>query len=298
MQQNSTGIVTPAVFGAALLAVVIFGGSAVATKMAVSAISALDVAILRTVIGGLLAMPLALLWRISLPDSLAQRWLLTLSGFCGFIAFPLLFTLGVKLTSALHATMILAILPVLTGAIAMAWDRQRPNAIWWLGCTIAFVGEVWLIYQPGSHHLEASISGDLLVILSTLFASLGYVAGARLQRSGYPAHGTTFWGVSLFALLLLPLAPLMVDGSTLVHAGWYAWSGLIYQAIGVTIVAYIFWYWALGTGGIARVGLFQFLQPVSGVIMAWLILTEPLSLNFAMTSIVIMCGVMIAFRAR
>ena len=100
------------------------GGSAVATKVAVSAISAVDVAILRTIIGGLVALPLALLLRIRLPATPGQRGLLLLSGFCGFIAFPLLFTLGVNLTSANHATMILAILPVLTGAIAMAWPQS------------------------------------------------------------------------------------------------------------------------------------------------------------------------------
>jgi hypothetical protein len=55
------------VFVAALAAVIIFGGSAVATKIAVSAISAIDVSILRTVIGALIAIPMAVTLRISLP---------------------------------------------------------------------------------------------------------------------------------------------------------------------------------------------------------------------------------------
>ena len=286
------------VFTAALGAVIIFGGSAIATKVAVSAISALDVSILRTVIGGFVAMPLALALGIKLPASVTQKWLLVLSGGCGFIGFPLLFTYGVSLTTANHATMILAILPVLTGAIAMSWDQQRPSATWWLGCGIAFAGEVLLLHDPQSDSGGASIHGDLLVWLSTLFASLGYVAGARLQRTGYSARGTTFWGVGLFAVLLLPIVPLVVDWESLQGAGTYAWSGLLYQAIGVTIVAYILWYWALGTGGIARVGLFQFLQPVSGVILAWLILAESLSLIFVLASSIIMVGVIMAFRAK
>ena len=138
----------------------------------------------------------------------------------------------------------------------------------------------------------------MLVTLSTVFASVGYVAGARLQRSGYSAKGTTFWGVGLFALLLLPLAPLLLDIPGLASAGAYAWSGLLYQAIGVTIIAYMLWYWALGTGGIARVGLFQFLQPVSGVILAWLILAETISLIFMLASSIIMVGVILAFRSK
>jgi drug/metabolite transporter (DMT)-like permease len=224
--------------------------------------------------------------------------LLLVSGFCGFIAFPLLFTLGVNLTTANHATMILAILPVLTGAIAQFWDRQAPKAVWWLGCAIAFGGEILLLYDPAAVDGRASIEGDLLVWSSTVFASLGYVSGARLQRSGYSARGTTFWGVGLFALLLLPLLPLLVNLEALAGAGLYAWSGLLYQAIGVTVVAYILWYWALGTGGIARVGLFQFLQPISGVVLAWLVLAENISLIFLLASSIIMVGVILAFRAR
>jgi drug/metabolite transporter (DMT)-like permease len=286
------------IFAAALGAVVIFGGSAVATKVAVSAISAIDVSIMRTLIGGLIALPLAFVLRIKLPATLAQKRLLLVSGFCGFIAFPLLFTLGVNLTSANHATMILAMLPVLTGAIALSWDRHKPNPVWWAGCAIAFGGEMLLLYDPAAENGATSIEGDLLVWVSTLFASLGYVAGARLQRSGYSARGTTFWGVSLFALLLLPLAPLVLDMTALQRAGSYAWSGLLYQAIGVTIVAYILWYWALGSGGIARVGLFQFLQPISGILLAWLILSESLSLIFILASSIIMAGVLLAFRAK
>lgn len=289
---------TPGVLAAALAAVIIFGGSAVGTKLAVSGFQPVDVALLRTVIGGLLAIALALLLRIRPPTDPARLGLLLLSGLCGFIAFPLLFTLGVERTTANHATMILAILPVLTGALAMAWDRQKPAAKWWGGCTIAFTGEVLLIYEPAGQVDEATLAGDLLVLLSTLFASLGYVAGGRLQRSGYSSRGTTFWGVGLFALLLLPVLPFFIGTNELQAAGAHAWSGLLYQAIGVTIVAYLLWYWALGTGGIARVGLMQFLQPVSGVILAWLVLAETLSLKFTLASVIILLGVLIAFRAK
>ncbi|MEJ2177541.1 MAG: EamA family transporter, partial [Gammaproteobacteria bacterium] len=82
------------VLAAALLAVIMFGASPVAAKIAVATVSAIDVAILRTVIGGLVAIPIALVLRIGLPDLSHQRVLLLVSGFCGFIGFPMLFTFG------------------------------------------------------------------------------------------------------------------------------------------------------------------------------------------------------------
>jgi len=57
-------------------------------------------------------------------------------------------------------------------------------------------------------------------------------------------------------------------------------------------------YSALGTGGIARVSLFQFLQPISGIILVWLILAEGISLIFMLASSIIMVGVILAFRAK
>ena len=55
------------ILAAALIAVVLWGASPVAAKIAVSSLSPMMVAILRTVIGGLVALPLAMLLRIPRP---------------------------------------------------------------------------------------------------------------------------------------------------------------------------------------------------------------------------------------
>ncbi len=56
-----------AVYFSAVLAVVIFGASPVAAKIAVLEIPAMDVALPRTVLGGLLALALALRLKIRFP---------------------------------------------------------------------------------------------------------------------------------------------------------------------------------------------------------------------------------------
>lgn len=279
---------------AALLAVVVFGGSPVAAKFAVHSMPALDVALLRTVIGGLVAIPVALALRIGFPAQPAQRTLILVSGFCGYVGFPVLFTFGILLTTANHGSMILATLPIFTGAIAMTWDRVRPARRWWLGSVVSLAGALLLVYEPSSTANTASIKGDLLVLLGNVFASTGYVAGGRLQRSGYSAMGTAFWGVAVFAMILLLPAIVLVDASVVRSASVVSLWGLAYLAIGVTIVGYILWYWALGTGGIARVGLIQFLQPVSGVLLAFLLLGERLDGQFLFASTLILAGVWIA----
>jgi drug/metabolite transporter (DMT)-like permease len=284
---------------AALAAVVLWGASAVATKIAVTALAPLAVAALRTIIGGLIALPLALALRLPLPGTVPQRYVLLLSAACGFIAFPVLFSLGVRLTSANHASMILAALPIFTGAIAMAWDRRWPKRVWWVGCAIALVGEMLLIAnQPIDTTAQASLSGDLIVLAGNLFASLGYVAGGRLQREGYPSTGTTFWGAGLAAVILLPTLPFIVDDIVFAEIAPASWLGVLYLAIGVTIVGYVLWYWALGKGGIERIGLIQFLQPISGVILAWLLLGERVDFGFVLASGMVLIGVWVSIQTK
>ncbi len=283
----------------AVLAVALWGASPVAAKIAVGDLPVMAVAVLRTVLGGLAALPVALLMRVPLPAGNDQRVLLVLSGFCGFVGFPVLFTIGVGLTSANHASMILASLPIFTGAIAMTWDGKKPQLVWWIGCAVALAGELLLISsRDAGAATGASLAGDLIVLASNGFASLGYVAGARLQRAGYPSTGTTFWGVVIFAVLLAPTVPFVLGGVELGAVPLDAWAAVAYLAVGVTIIGYIMWYWALGKGGIERIGLIQFLQPVSGVILALLLLGERFTLIFVFASVLILVGVWLAIRAK
>ncbi len=291
---------TVSVLAAAFLAVVLWGASPVAAKIAVAGLPPVAVACLRTLIGGLAALVIALMMRLPLPSTPGQRGTLAISGLGGFIAFPLLFTLGVAATSANRASIILAALPVLTGAYAHALERRLPAPMWWIGCTIALLGEVLLILwrQPAAAaaHSVATLGGDLLVVASTLFAAMGYVAGGRLKQQGYSATATTFWGAAGSAILLLPSVPWLM-GLGLEAASVEAWAGVLYLAIAVTIIGYILWYWALGQGGIARVGLMQFLQPISGLLLAAVLLGEQLTLPLAVAAVLVLAGVFIAARA-
>lgn len=283
----------------ALVAVIIWGASPVATKMAVAEFPPLAVAVLRTIIGGAFALVLALILRLKLPETNYKRGLLLLSASCGFIAFPAFFSIGVHFTSANHASIILASLPIFTAAIAATWDRRWPHAIWWVGVAVALGGEYLLVSSKDvTGGQGASFTGDIIVLTGNFFASLGYVAGGKLQQAGYASSGTTFWGAGLAAIILLPVFPFVIGDTSVQAVSMQSWIGVFYLAIGVTIVGYAMWYWALGKGGISRIGLMQFLQPVSGVILAWFLLGESFGVGFIVASALVLAGTWIAFSSK
>jgi drug/metabolite transporter (DMT)-like permease len=279
------------------LIMIIWGATPVATRLAVADLQPLHVGLLRTVFAGVLALPIALALRQPLPKDRRGLLLLVISGASGFIVFPLLYSFGQRDTSAMHGGMILAALPIFTGSYAALVERRRPGARWIAGCVVALLGECALIaLRAGAGGAQPTLGGDLLVLLSALLVAAGYVAGARLAQTGYSSLATTLWGVALAAMVSTVIMAASVARGGWPSAGWQSWSAVLYLAGVTTILGYIGWYWALAKGGIARIGTIQFFQPVSGLILAALLLGERMTLPLLAASVVILAGVWIAQR--
>lgn len=279
------------------LVMIVWGATPVMTKIATAEMPPLVVAMLRTGLGGLAALPILAVLRQPLPRGKTRLGFLVISALAGFVVFPILYTIGQQQTSAMHGGMILAALPIFTGSYAAMMERRRPSRRWLLGCGLALAGEFALIaFRAGNASVAASLIGDLLVLVSALLVATGYVAGARLAQIGYKSLAVTLWGVALSAFIALPVAAALfaTDGPPV--AGWQAWTSVLFLAIITSIIGYVGWYWALAKGGIARIATIQFFQPISGLILAAILLGEQLTLPLAVASAVILAGVYLAQR--
>jgi drug/metabolite transporter (DMT)-like permease len=255
------------------------------------------VGLLRTVVAGLFTAPAILFLRMSPPEGNSGKLLVFLSGFGGFVGFPILFSIGQSQTTAIHGGLILACLPIYVGFYMAILERRRPGWQWCLGAAIAIAGEFLLVAgKRGDTGSGATLEGDLLIFAAAAFSALGYVAGALLSQRGYSSRSTTAWGVTISGLLLIPLLPFA--DTTLTGAPEVAVGGVLFLALGSTIIAYVAWYWALGRGGIARTALFQFLQPVFATGFAVWLLAEAVDLVTLAAAAMILVGVIVARRSR
>ncbi len=284
-------------FGVAMAVMVVWGATPIVTRYALEDLDPLVVACLRTVIAGLVAVPLLHRGRHAMPPSERSRKLLVISALAGFVIFPVVYTIGQQRTSALHGVMILAVLPVFTGAYASLVARRMPRRAWLVGCAVALVGEVALIGGRGAASTEATLGGDLLVVAAALVVTAGYVAGAMLPPRGVSAVSATLWGVVVGTLLLGPLVVGLFLFDGIPDAGARSWAAVLFLALVTSILGYFGWYWALDRGGIQRIATFQFLQPVSGFILAAVVLGEHVTVPIAVGGALIVGGVVIAQRA-
>ncbi|MEE8536357.1 MAG: DMT family transporter [Kiloniellales bacterium] len=275
----------------ALLAVVLWGGSPIATKLAVAELDPFAVGALRSLIGALPAVAILAVLRLPFPRSGSGRGLLAVSSLCGFVVFPMLFSLALQWTTAAHGGLALAILPLTTALIAAFFERRMPSRRWWLGAAVALAGTLLLIDRRfGLGSSGASVKGDLLVLLSCLAASAGYVTGGRAARE-IGARAVTFWGLALAGLPLLLATPLLIAPRDLGALSPSAWGALIYLGVMISIVGYLGWYWALAQGDMTRTALVQFLQPAASLLFAVVVLGEILSWPLLVAGAVIIAGV-------
>jgi drug/metabolite transporter (DMT)-like permease len=278
------------------VAVLLWGGSPIATRLAVLGIDPLAVGILRTLLAAVLALPLALMLRLKLPRE-RRGWVLILGAALGsYVLFPILFSIGVRHTTASHAALVHASTPLFTGVIAAVLERRWPGGWWWVGVVIALIGEALLIgLGRGFDEPGVTVYGDLVVFAACVAVAFGYVAGGSLTQT-LGSMAVTFWGLVIAAILVLP-GVLLVPSSGLAEAPLASLGGLAFLVVISSVVGYIAWNWALAHGGIGRTGVLQFAQPVLSVVLAVLLLGESLTWSVLFSAAVILAGVAIARRA-
>ena len=139
------------------------------------------------------------------------------------------------------------------------------------------------------HHGDGgTLIGDLLMVAAILLCGLGYAEGATLSRR------LGGWQVICWALLLsFPLMTtiaLLTMPASWTSIGWRPWVGFAYVSVFSMMLGFVFWYRGLALGGIAGVGQLQLLQPFFGLLLASLVLGEPVARTMIISVvIVILC---------
>jgi drug/metabolite transporter (DMT)-like permease len=278
MQRNTDG------WGSGMLGVVIFSGSLPATRLAVEGFTPLFLTSARAVIAAVLGA--ALLWglRQKRPER-GDLLALAVVALGVVIGFPLLTALALKHVTAAHSIVFIGLLPLATALFGVLRGGERPRPAFWL---FSMIGAAAVAGFALSRNAEASLEGDLLMVAAVVLCGLGYAEGAKLSRR------LGGWQVISWALVLALPAMAALAVATL-PARWDAigapaWAGLAYVSVFSMLIGFVFWYRGLALGGIASVGQLQLLQPFLGLLLAGLLLHEPIAWTMvAVTGLVVLC---------
>jgi drug/metabolite transporter (DMT)-like permease len=291
----------------------LWAGNAVVGRLAADLISPLLLNLLRWLGAGLLLAPLG--WRLFADAESRERirrhgWYLAWLGLLGVGAFNALQYTGLRTTTPLNATLILASGPVWSLAIGALVYGVSVRRIDVLGAALSLAG-VLLVISGGSLERLARLQlapGDLLLLVATIGWSFYTWMLARPPQTLRPA-GAREWTWAEFLLLQIVIGFGWAAAATAVQ--WVAlpgtfqpttWSPLLlgllaYVVIGPSLLAYRCWGLGVSRAGPTLAAFFANLAPLFAALMSLAVLGDVPRWFHAAAFALIVAGIVVSTRA-
>ncbi|MBL8098596.1 MAG: DMT family transporter [Anaerolineales bacterium] len=277
----------------ALFAVIVWGASFIATKIAVGQISPVSVVWMRFAMG-IPILLVAVFMRKQFAFPKGNEWAyFALLGFLGISFHQWLQSNGLQTSQATTTAWIVSTSPVFIALLAWFILKEKLSVIQISGIALAMIG-VLVVVSKGNFASIAlgnfGTTGDFLILIS----ALNWAVFSILSRRGFQNHPSTrltFWVMTL-GWLITTVAFISGKNYTeitqLDSRGWWA---MIFLGIFTTGLAYIAWFDVLSQLPAAQSGAFLFLEPPASMVVAAIILFEKITWASIIGGVVIILGV-------
>ncbi len=282
----------------ALFAVIVWGASFIATKIAVGEISPIAVVWLRFAMGiPILLVAVIMRKQFAFPKG-GEWWYFALLGFLGITFHQWLQSNGLKTAQATTTAWIVSTSPAFIAILGWMVLKEKLNLIQSLGIVLAMLGVLAVVSKGDISSITGGkfgTYGDYLILIS----SVNWAVFSILSRRGlknHPSTMMTLW-VMTIGWLITSVAFLATKSYTeiplLDSRGWIA---MFFLGIFTTGLAYIAWFDALGQLPVAQTGAFLFVEPLTSMVVAAVILNEQITLVSILGGAVILLGIWLVNR--
>jgi drug/metabolite transporter (DMT)-like permease len=224
-----------------------------------------------------------ILFRTPKVSRLRDMGTLALLSLLGVVINQALYLAGLKQTSPVSATLLVAMVPVFTAGVAAVTGRERLSLRKGAGIAVALFGVAALSGFAVPHR------GDVLVLLNSFSYAL-YVVFAQSALERFGMVTVVAWVFGCGALFFAPV------GAVALAAEAPTWplstTGLVALIVAMpTVFAYAANAWVLRRAGPTLVAIYIYLQPLCVALLSFLQLGQALDLRTALSGIVIFAGV-------
>ncbi|MET8676616.1 DMT family transporter [Streptomyces sp. NPDC004647] len=281
-----------AVVGAALF----WSSSYAVTKQVLSDVGPLTIGAVRFTLAAVLLMMMMRLRRSAGPrPGRRQRRLMYLSGLLGITAYFILENIGVQLSAASDASLIVATYPLMTMLLELVAFRVRMPLLRVTGVLLAAAGAVLVVRNGAEVGGDNRWLGDILLLLGGLVWA-GYNVLAKLSSDGQNAVSVTYYqtvagagGFLLASLLEIPDWRMPSAGSSAL---------LAYLAVACSVGGFLLYNYGLRRMKSSVAVNILNLVPVFGVLGAVVINGERVQAAQLVGGLIIIVGVMLGLIER
>lgn len=272
-----------------LIVVLIWGSAFTVSKVGVSELPPLFLALMRNAVASLVLLPFYLVYRRRTAAVQTQPlpWgKLVLLGLTGVTLFYTFFNISLTYTGAAMGSLIQGIMPLLIIVPAAVFLKEKTTGKVLTGIFISVAG-VLMVGFIGQHDNKGNIFGNLLMLGSVCCWSI-YTLISRKMNQYHPIP-VTFFITLIGTLLLIPAVVFEGWGKPLPVISVNGWMAILYLGIFSSAISYILYNQALKTLTAAQASNFLNLDPVIGSVIALIFLKEPFTgIQFAGGALVLL----------
>lgn len=213
--------------------------------------------------------------------------------------FNTMIYLGVETTTASNAAIFQAIIPVLILLLSWMFYNERVSRLQGLGILLSISGVLVIVSKAElSRLLSLRLNqGDLWIMVAVASWAI-YSVTLRHRPTSISPFGFFGFSVAFGVLSLLPFAVWEQGGLVVPDWNSWIWTIVLYIAVFPSILAYLFWNRGVAEVGASTAGLFIYLIPVFGLVLAILFLNETLH-GYHLTGIILIAvGILLAMVRR
>ncbi|HCT51079.1 MAG TPA: EamA/RhaT family transporter [Balneola sp.] len=232
---------------------------------------------------------------LSLKVKREHFWALVGIGLIGNLLYQMLFIVGINLTKAANASVMLGTIPIWVALLSQFFTEEKLTPLKTIGVLFAFFG-VALIVAGGNNEISFksdTFLGDIITILSAIVWAVYTIFSKKYLKFYNSTQFSAFMALIGFICLAIIGAP------SLVELEWSsistkAYGGLIYSGTLSVGIAYLIWNNGIVKIGAVRTATYQNLVPVLGLIFGVIILDEVLTLFQYIGALSVIAGIVMA----
>ncbi len=217
---------------------------------------------------------------------------LALLGLTGVFTYNILFFAGLRTIPASRASLIIATNPAFIFLFSCVFLRESADVRKLTGVLLSLVGAAIVISRGSSAgFMEGRLGWGELCIFGCVLSWVAYsLIGKSVMNTVGPLVAVSYaCAMGALALFFPALFEGMVNG--VAHYSPSAWLGLFYLGFFGSALGFSWYYEGIREIGPSRAGVFINIVPVSSVILAYLILAEPLEHSLILGALLVAMGV-------
>ncbi|MBR1189514.1 DMT family transporter [Bradyrhizobium sp. AUGA SZCCT0160] len=221
-------------------------------------------------------------------------WPGVIAGMIFGIEFVLIYR-GLLLTSASRAAVFLYTAPFFVALGSYVFLGERLRASQWGGLALSFAGVALAIGVPQANVDANVLMGDLLIVVGgALWATTTLIVKTTALIKA-PAEKGLGYQVAISIPILAAAA--WISGETITHVpGPLSLALLAYQAFWVVGLTFLLWFALVKTYSASKLSAFTFITPLFGVVAAYFILHDTLTIAFGVAALLVIAGLYLVNR--